>query len=157
MKKTQYDIAVIGGGIVGLATAMALADRFPAGRLAVIEKEDAVARHQTGHNSGVIHAGIYYKPGSYKAKLCVEGVRLMKSFCQSNGVDYEECGKVILATTNDEIGALDELFRRGVANGVPGLRMIGVEAVASPGRWQPSSSASGWKSTCNQPGRRYDD
>lgn len=124
MEDTQSDVAVIGGGIIGLATALAVADRFPDCRLTVIEKEGEVARHQTGHNSGVIHAGIYYKPGSYKAQLCVDGVRLMKAFCESNGIAYEECGKVILATTDAEIGPLEELLRRGVANGVAGLRMI---------------------------------
>lgn len=130
MEKVERDIVVIGGGIVGLATAMALAHRFPSRKLTLLEKEDAVARHQTGHNSGVIHAGIYYKPGSHKAKLCVEGVRLMKEFCEDNGVPYEECGKVILATTDDELGALDELCRRGAANGVPGLRTIGAGELA---------------------------
>lgn len=123
----RYDIAVVGGGIVGLATAMALSKRFPNSALVVLEKEDGVARHQTGHNSGVIHAGIYYRPGSYKAKLCVEGVGLMKAFCDDNAIEYQECGKVILATSDDERPALEELHRRGVANGVPGLRMLDPE------------------------------
>lgn len=126
---SRCDIALVGGGIVGLATALALVERAPDLRLAVLEKEADVGRHQTGHNSGVIHAGIYYRPGSYKAKLCVEGVRLMKAFCARNGVEYEECGKVVLATREDERPALEELYRRGVANGVPGLRMLDPEGL----------------------------
>jgi L-2-hydroxyglutarate oxidase LhgO len=106
---------------------MALVERFPGRRLLILEKEDGVALHQTGHNSGVIHAGIYYRPGSYKATLCVDGVRLMKTFCRGNGIDYEECGKVILATCEGELGPLEELHKRGIANGVPGLRVLTAE------------------------------
>src|SRR5512139_4163081 len=117
MSSAESDIALIGGGIVGLATALALSERFPRLRLAVIEKEPRLASHQTGHNSGVIHAGIYYSPGSYKARLCVEGVRLLKAFCDANGVPYENCGKVIVATTSAELAALQTLYERGTANG----------------------------------------
>ncbi len=120
-----YDIAVIGGGIVGLASALAINARYPRCSLTVLEKEPEVGSHQTGHNSGVIHAGIYYKPGSYKAMLCVEGVRLMQSFCEESGVPRESCGKVIVATDNSELPRLEELYRRGVANGVLGLELIG--------------------------------
>ncbi len=124
MDQRNLDVAIVGGGIVGLATALALTDRFPRCSVAILEKEGEVARHQTGHNSGVIHAGIYYRPGSYKARLCVEGVRLLKAFCDANGVPYENCGKVIVATTGDELGALQTLYDRGAANAVPGLRVI---------------------------------
>jgi L-2-hydroxyglutarate oxidase len=124
MDDHQCDIAIIGGGIVGLATALALTERFPRCTVAIVEKEAQLARHQTGHNSGVIHAGIYYKPGSYKAKLCVDGVRLMKRFCEVNGVRYENCGKVIVATTDAELPRLQALYERGTANGVDGLAMI---------------------------------
>ena len=120
-----FDIAVIGGGIVGLASALAISARYPRCSLTVLEKEPEVGSHQTGHNSGVIHAGIYYKPGSYKAMLCVEGVRLMKSFCEESGVAWESCGKVIVATDDSEVARLEELYRRGVANGVPGLELVG--------------------------------
>src|SRR5438552_1549150 len=99
MDDRTYDVDIIGGGIVGLATALALSDRFPRCRLGVVEKEPLLGSHQTGHNSGVIHSGIYYKPGSYKAQLCIQGVRLLKAFCDANGVPYETCGKVIVATT----------------------------------------------------------
>jgi (S)-2-hydroxyglutarate dehydrogenase len=120
-----FDIAVVGGGIVGLASALAINERYPRCSLTVLEKEPEVGSHQTGHNSGVIHAGIYYKPGSYKAMLCVEGVRLMKSFCEESGVAWEPCGKVIVATDDSELARLEELYRRGVANGVSGLELIG--------------------------------
>jgi L-2-hydroxyglutarate oxidase LhgO len=119
-----YDLAIIGGGIVGLATARALLDRSPSLRLVLCEKEAELGTHQTGHNSGVIHSGIYYKPGSFKARLCVEGVRLMMDFCDKNGIKYERCGKVIVATADDELPRLKTLYERGVANGVPGVTMI---------------------------------
>lgn len=122
-----YDIAIIGGGIVGLATTLALASRHPGLRLIVLEKEHELAAHQTAHNSGAIHSGIYYKPGSHKARLCVEGARMMKAFCDEHGVRYENCGKVVVATDERELPRLDELYERGVANGVPGLRVIGPE------------------------------
>jgi L-2-hydroxyglutarate oxidase LhgO len=127
MAANTYDVIVIGGGIVGLASAMKMAERFPKLRLLVLEKEPAIARHQTGHNSGVIHGGIYYKPGSLKAATCVTGRRALLDFCDRNGVAYELCGKVIVATDEEEIPRLEELFRRGQANHVPGLEMIGPE------------------------------
>ncbi len=129
MNNEIFDIAIIGGGIVGLGTALALTERFPGYSLAVLEAERELASHQTGHNSGVIHAGIYYKPGSAKAKLCVEGVQLLTEFCQDNGVAYDRCGKVIVAVTVDELPRLQELFERGKANGVPGLELIGPDRV----------------------------
>jgi L-2-hydroxyglutarate oxidase len=119
-----YDVALIGGGIVALATARALVERAPRAQLVILEKEPRLATHQTGHNSGVIHSGIYYKPGSYKARLCVEGARLMVEFCESHGLRWERCGKVIVATRPDEVPRLMTLHERGTANGVPGLRLI---------------------------------
>jgi L-2-hydroxyglutarate oxidase LhgO len=119
-----YDVVIIGGGIVGLATARALLERYPALQLALCEKEAELGTHQTGHNSGVIHSGIYYKPGSFKARLCVEGVRLMTDFCDKNSIKYDRCGKVIVATAEDELPRLRNLYERGVANGVPGVAMI---------------------------------
>ncbi|HZE97579.1 MAG TPA: L-2-hydroxyglutarate oxidase [Planctomycetota bacterium] len=112
-------IAIVGGGIVGLATAYALRDRKPV----VFEKERGVGRHQTGHNSGVIHSGIYYKPGSQKAKLCVEGARLMREFCREHSIPHEICGKVVVATDDAEVPRLEELHRRATANGVPAERI----------------------------------
>jgi len=127
MNTEKYEIAVVGAGIVGLGTALALAERYPHLSLVILEKESRVAGHQTSHNSGVIHAGIYYRPGSYKAKLCVEGVRLLKDFCQENGVRYDLCGKVIVAAGGDERQRLQALYERGKANGIAGLEMIGPE------------------------------
>lgn len=129
MDPAKFDIAVIGGGIVGLATALALKSRFPRHSLAILEKEPKLADHQTGNNSGVIHAGIYYQPGSYKAKLCVEGARLMMEFCDDNGVRYDRCGKLIVATGDDEIPRLQKLYERGMANGIRGLEMVEPERI----------------------------
>jgi len=118
------DIAIIGGGIVGLATALSLTDRDPRARLVVLDKEPKIAAHQTGHNSGVIHSGIYYKPGSLKARLCVEGARLMKAFCSEHGIHWEPCGKLIVATDQGEIGRLQNIHDRGEANGLSGLKVL---------------------------------
>jgi (S)-2-hydroxyglutarate dehydrogenase len=127
MPNSHHDLIIIGGGIVGLGVALEIARRFPRCRLLVLEKEDRVARHQTGHNSGVIHSGVYYKPGSLKARLCVAGAAAMVEFCREHGIPYEVCGKVIVATGEDELPRLEELRRRGEANGLTGLRMIGPE------------------------------
>ncbi|MEW6296972.1 MAG: L-2-hydroxyglutarate oxidase [Thermodesulfobacteriota bacterium] len=123
----QYDFTIIGGGIIGLATALELVQRCPTIKLCVLEKEDRLAAHQTGHNSGVIHSGIYYKPGSLKAQTCVAGASALIAFCERYDIPYERCGKVVVATAEDELPRLEELFRRGTANGVIGLEMIGPE------------------------------
>jgi len=115
----RYDVAIVGGGILGLATARALLERAPDARIAILEKESKLATHQTGHNSGVIHSGIYYRPGSYKAKLCGEGKGLMREFCAAHGIRVVDCGKVIVATREDELPRLQTLYERGIANGVP--------------------------------------
>jgi (S)-2-hydroxyglutarate dehydrogenase len=120
----QCDVAIIGAGIVGLATGLELLRTTPGLTIVVLEKEPEVAAHQTGHNSGVIHAGLYYKPGSLKARLCVEGAAAMVRFCQQEGIPHEICGKVVVATREDEIPALNELLRRGRANSVHGLREL---------------------------------
>lgn len=118
------DIAVVGAGIVGLAVARELLERNPRAKVVVLEREDAIGRHQTGHNSGVIHAGIYYPPGSLKAELCVAGMKRMYAFCEERGIPHEKVGKLIVATGEHELDRLDELERRGIANGVPGLRRL---------------------------------
>ena len=128
MDSKDYDVAIVGGGIIGLSTAMQLKrDRFPNWRVAVVEKESAVARHQTGHNSGVIHSGIYYRPDSQKARFCVAGVQALLRFCDENEIQYRQCGKVIVAPGAEELERLQALYQRGKANGVPGLEMIGPE------------------------------
>jgi L-2-hydroxyglutarate oxidase len=127
MTDSRYDMIIVGGGIVGLAVALAVTQRLPRLRLLLLEKEDGVGRHQSGHNSGVIHSGVYYKPGSLKARLCVEGARAMIEFCRAHQIPHLVCGKVIVATTADEFPRLEELRRRGEANGLAGLRLIGPE------------------------------
>ena len=117
-------MAVVGAGILGLAVARELTARRPTLTLAVLEREERVGTHQTGHNSGVVHAGIYYAPGSLKARLCVAGARELYEYCEEHGVVHERCGKVIVATDESELGRLEELERRGRANGVPGLRRL---------------------------------
>ena len=134
---SHVDVAIIGAGIVGLATGLELTSRFPGISLAVMEKESVVAGHQTSHNSGVIHSGIYYKPGSLKARLCVEGSGALVRFCQENGIAYDLCGKVIVATTESEIPQLNELYRRGKENGLEGVRMLAAEEI---GEFEPHAA-----------------
>lgn len=119
----SYDYAVIGGGILGLATLCELAQQKPTARLLLIEKEKCWAAHQTGHNSGVIHSGIYYKPGSAKARLAVAGAKSMVAFCQEHGIAHEVCGKVIVATQQSELPRLQTLAERAVANGIVAYRL----------------------------------
>ncbi|RAM52336.1 MAG: L-2-hydroxyglutarate oxidase [Hapalosiphonaceae cyanobacterium JJU2] len=114
----MYDFAIIGGGIVGLSTGMALGKTYPNAKILVLEKESQWAFHQTGNNSGVIHSGIYYKPGSFKAKFCRDGCQSMVEFCQEHGIDYEVCGKVIVATDESELPRLESLYQRGLDNGI---------------------------------------
>jgi (S)-2-hydroxyglutarate dehydrogenase len=141
------DIAVVGGGIVGLAAARELLQRRPDARLVVLEKEHALGLHQTAHNSGVIHSGLYYAPGSLKAKTCVAGAAALMSYCEQRGIPFERCGKVIVARDVNELGRLEELYRRGTANGVPGLELIEPErlhelephVVGVRGLWSPNT------------------
>jgi len=127
MVDARYNVVVIGGGIVGLAVALEITRRFPRLRLLLVEKEERVASHQSGHNSGVIHSGVYYKPGSLKARLCVAGAAEMIAFCREHDIPHKVCGKVIVATSEEELSRLEELRRRGKANGIDGLRLISSE------------------------------
>jgi (S)-2-hydroxyglutarate dehydrogenase len=122
-------VAVIGGGIVGLATAHQLLQRFPAIKVVLLEKEAGPGRHQTGHNSGVLHCGLYYKPGSTKARLAVQGIQRMVAFCAEHNLPYELCGKIVVATEPEEIPRLHALHERGTANGLQGLQLLGPEQI----------------------------
>ena len=143
-----YDIVVVGAGIVGLATARDLLARHPEVRLLVVEKESEVAVHQTGHNSGVLHSGLYYSPGSLKARLCRSGKALLEQFAEDHDIAVDRCGKLIIATKSGELPALEELYRRGKANGVPELQMMGPaglrdiepNAVGIQALWSPSTA-----------------
>lgn len=126
----SYDVVVVGAGIVGLSTAYKLSLKKPDLRILVLEKESEVAAHQTGNNSGVIHSGIYYKPGSYKARNCIDGRKQLVDFCEENDVKYDICGKVIVATNDDELPRLQSIYERGKQNGIEGIRLIEKEELA---------------------------
>ena len=143
----RFDVVVVGGGILGLATARAIAESRPDLRLAVLEKEAELATHQTGHNSGVLHAGLYYAPGSLKARLCREGKALMEAFAEEHDIPYERCGKLVVALGESEMERFSALRERAVANGVPGLEEVGPErireiephAAGIRGLWSPAT------------------
>lgn len=127
MRRIPFDVVVVGGGIVGLATARALLDRQPGMSIAVLEKEAQLARHQTGHNSGVIHSGLYYRPGSAKAKLCVAGRDRLYQYCAKQGLPHARCGKVVVACHERQLGALEQLESRAELNGLQGVRRLGAK------------------------------
>ena len=153
----MYNYIIIGGGIVGLSTAMALSRRFPAAKIALLEKEASWAAHQTGHNSGVIHSGIYYKPGSDKAKLCRDGNRSMVDFCQQHDIDYKICGKVIIATESHELPLLENLYQRGLENKIE-VKKVTPEEVKEiephvsclAGIWVKSTGVVDYKQVCQK-------
>ena len=120
-------VTVIGGGIIGLATAFRLGQKLPGASITVLEKEAGVGQHQSGHNSGVLHCGLYYKPGSMKARLAVTGIRQMIAFCQEHGIPHEVCGKLVVAATTDEVPRLNNLYERGQQNGLAGLQKLGFD------------------------------
>lgn len=125
----MYNVVVIGGGIVGLASALKIKEKNPNYKVAVLEKERTIAQHQTGHNSGVIHSGLYYKPGSFKAKNCVDGYKMLLQFCDEEEIPYELCGKVVVATQDTQLDALNTLFERGQANGLDGIKKLNAEEI----------------------------
>ena len=125
----KYDYQIIGGGIVGLATAYQLSLAKPGCKILLLEKETKLGQHQTTHNSGVLHAGLYYKPNSLKAKLSVQGLRKMVAFCKKHGIAHEQCGKIVLATNEQERERLEHLLMRGNANGLKNLKMLNSEQI----------------------------
>lgn len=125
----KYDIIIVGAGIVGLATALKILEKNPLLKLLIIEKEDSIAKHQTGNNSGVIHSGIYYKPGSLKATNCFNGYKMLLEFCDKHEIKYEICGKVIVATSEVEIPIMNNLYKRGMENGLSGLKVLQPEEI----------------------------
>jgi (S)-2-hydroxyglutarate dehydrogenase len=127
MVDSQFDVVVVGAGIIGLAVARELQARRPGVRLAVVDKEPTVGAHQTGHSSGVVHRGVYYTPGSLKAQLCVDGASRLLAYCEERAIPILRCGKVVVATSEEELPRLEELHRRSVANGVPRVELIGPE------------------------------
>ena len=143
----RFDVAVVGGGIVGLATALRLTEKRPDLRVAVLEKEPELATHQSGHNSGVLHAGLYYQPGSLKARLCREGKAAVEAFAEAHDIPFERCGKLVVALDEGELPRLATLHERATANGVPGLEEVGPErireiephAAGIRGLWSPET------------------
>ena len=152
------DFVIVGGGIVGLATAMELTRCFPDKQIAIIEKEQQIARHQSTHNSGVIHSGIYYRPGSLKAKTCVEGVNLIKAFCREHSIPMQETGKVIVATDAVEIPRLENLQKRAAENGISGVETLDAEELKQRepyanglrALWVPTTAIVSYEGVCNK-------
>lgn len=129
MENEIYDVIVIGGGIVGLSSAYKINEAFPGLKVLVLEKEDQVSAHQTGHNSGVIHSGLYYKPGSYKAKNCVEGRRELVAFAREHHIPHDICGKIVVATDTAELPHLNKIYNNGLQNGVEGVEKISADTI----------------------------
>src|SRR5271154_781903 len=129
IESSKHDVVVVGGGIVGLATAFRLLETKPSLKILLLEKESKLAAHQTGNNSGVLHSGLYYKPGSEKAKLSVSGLQQMVAFCREHGIAHEQCGKIVVATEESELSRLENLWERGNANGLLGLRKLNPQQI----------------------------
>jgi L-2-hydroxyglutarate oxidase len=152
----QYDVVIIGGGIVGLATAFKLKESKPELKVALLEKENGLAKHQTGNNSGVIHSGLYYKPGSLKAQNCINGYKLLLEFCNKEGIPYELCGKIVVATEENELPRLENLYQRGIQNGLTEIRKITPEEIRKyephasgiAGIWVPYTGIIDFKDVC---------
>jgi L-2-hydroxyglutarate oxidase LhgO len=129
LENNSYDIIIVGGGIVGLASAYKINLQYPSLKVLVLEKENEVAAHQTGHNSGVIHSGLYYKPGSYKAKNCVDGRRELVAFAKEHKIPHDICGKIVVATESSELSHMNKVFSNGIANGVEGIEKISASQI----------------------------
>ena len=160
-----YDVAIIGGGILGLSSARHLLQQHPGLRVLVIEKGSEVAGQQTGHNSGVIHSGIYYRPGSLKAQFCVDGRNSIVEFCEQHGIAFERCGKLIMASSEEELPRMETLFERGKANGVEGLEMVGPARIAEiephvsaiKALWSPATAIVDFSAITREYARQFGD
>ncbi|XP_076296201.1 L-2-hydroxyglutarate dehydrogenase [Lasioglossum baleicum] len=152
-----FDLVIVGGGIVGCATAREMMIRHPTLKMAIVEKESQLARHQTGHNSGVVHAGIYYVPGSMKAKLCVEGLKLSYEYFCKNNIPHNKVGKLIVAQTKEQVKRIDDLFERGTKNNVPDLEVVEKDCISKyepkcrgeKALWSPWTGIVDWAVVCN--------
>lgn len=153
---TVYDLVVVGGGIVGCATARELLGRHPDLKIALVEKENELAKHQTGHNSGVVHGGIYYQPGSNKAKLCVEGLKLSYEYFSKKGIEHKKVGKLIVATNREQCKTLNTLFERGMQNNVPDIELVDKDCISNyepkckgeKAIWSPWTGIVDWACVC---------
>uniref|UniRef100_A0A646QC81 L-2-hydroxyglutarate dehydrogenase, mitochondrial n=1 Tax=Hemiscolopendra marginata TaxID=943146 RepID=A0A646QC81_9MYRI len=162
-KPIEYDVVIVGGGIVGLATARELILRHPKVKFAVVEKENRVAAHQSGHNSGVIHCGIYYTPGSLKAKLCVRGLELSYKYFDQHNIPYKKCGKLIVAVDDKEVARLETLYERGLKNNVKGLEVVGADkikeiephCVGKKAIWCPNTGIVDWEAVTKSYARDF--
>lgn len=158
-----YDVLIIGGGIVGLATALQLKVTKPDLKVVLLEKENELAKHQTSNNSGVIHSGIYYKPGSLKATNCINGYKMLLDFCNNEGINYELCGKIIVATREDELIPLENLYQRGLQNGLLEIKKITKEdirnyepyATGIAGIWVPYTGIIDFKDVCSRYAEKF--
>uniref|UniRef100_A0A336LS65 L-2-hydroxyglutarate dehydrogenase, mitochondrial n=1 Tax=Culicoides sonorensis TaxID=179676 RepID=A0A336LS65_CULSO len=164
-EENKYDLVVVGGGIVGVASAREIIIRHPKLRIAIIEKEKSLAVHQSGHNSGVIHAGIYYKPGSLKAKLCVEGLRLSYAYCNEKKIPYKKVGKLIVATNQEEVKRLKDLEERGIQNKVPNMQVVDAKQIREiepyciglKAIWSPETGIVDWARVCRFYGKDFEE
>ena len=165
MKSNTYDIVIIGAGIIGLSTGMTLKKRFPRINIAIVEKDGSFATQQSGHNSGVIHSGIYYKPGSFKARFCVEGRSAMTTFCENNGIPVWFCGKLIVSTNQKDDNKLKTLLKRGKANGVKGLELVNRDRIneiepsvdADYALWAPHTGIVDFTKVCERYARLFEE